>query len=418
MSKAATPTAPLRGEALRARYLEVRRQTLALTESLEPEDMLVQSMPDASPTKWHLAHTTWFFERMVLQEHVTSYPELDPAYDFLFNSYYQSVGPMHARPQRGLLSRPALKEVLAYRRHVDEHMQALLEGELPEELASVVELGTHHEQQHQELLLTDIKHAFGASPLLPAFRALPAQRAAATPLAWVASAGGLVEVGHEGPAFAFDNEGPRHKVWLEPFLVASRLVSTREYQAFIDDGGYARPELWLSEGWDTVRREGLGAPAYWLDDGRVFTLGGARARLDEEPVCHVSFFEADAYARWAGARLPSEAEWELMSQGAAADSNFLDEGRLHPRAASGERLAQVLGDVWEWTGSAYAPYPGFRALAGALAEYNGKFMCNQLVLRGGSCLTPRTHLRKSYRNFFPAAARWQMTGIRLARDAA
>ncbi len=420
-------TPSLRGAALAARFHEVRAETLALVQPLEPEDMCIQTMPDVSPTKWHLAHTAWFFERFVLKEAVPGYREHHPRYDFLFNSYYQSVGPMHARPRRGHLSRPTVREVLAYRAHVDAAMGELLAKGAGPEVERVIELGLHHEQQHQELLLSDIKHVLAQSPLSPSYRARAAEAGSTTaPLRWLAHAGGLVEIGHGGGGFAFDNEGPRHRVYAEPFELASRPVTCGEYRAFLEDDGYARPELWLSDGWETVQREGLRAPLYWTHDGgawQVFTLAGLLPLDDDEPVCHLSFLEADAYARWAGARLPSEVEWEVMAACAVPhdDGGLAGDGRLHPRASSanaGERgLSQLLGGVWEWTQSAYAPYPGFRPLAGSLGEYNGKFMCNQIVLRGGSCFTPARHVRVTYRNFFHAPDRWQMTGVRLARDA-
>ena len=407
-----------RGELL-SRVLDTRRTTERLCDPLAPEDMVVQSMPDASPAKWHLAHTTWFFERFVLRP--LGVAPVHEAYDYLFNSYYESVGDRHPRPARGLLSRPTVAEVLAYRRAVDARLGDLSPAKV-REVADAIELGLNHEEQHQELLLTDIKHLFGSSPLLPAYRTGDRAPAAApgTKMEWRAFEGGVATIGHAGGAFAFDNEAPRHPVYVAPFEIASRLVTAGEYLDFVRDGGYARPELWLSDGWAWVRAADRRAPLYWkLDDAQVFTLHGLRAIDPHEPVCHVSYYEADAYARWAGARLPTEAEWEVaVSASDRADGVFADDPRLHPapaRATSG--LAQALGDAWEWTQSAYAPYPGFRPLAGAFGEYNGKFMVSQMVLRGGSCASPRGHVRTTYRNFFPPNAQWQFSGIRLGRDA-
>ncbi|MEZ4426427.1 MAG: ergothioneine biosynthesis protein EgtB [Nannocystaceae bacterium] len=413
--------------ALLAEYLRVRAATEALAAPLSPEDQLAQSMTEASPVKWHLAHTTWFFDTFVLEAGLADYAPLDPSYRHLFNSYYVGVGTMHARPARGLLTRPSLAEVRAYRAHVDREVTALLAGDVPlargdaperAALLARVELGLHHEQQHQELILTDLKHLLAQNPTQPVYVARPPDPpGAASSLEWHPHAGGLLEIGHDGRGFAFDNERPRHRVFLEPFALAGRLVTCGEYRQFIADGGYARPELWLSDGWDAVRRHGWRAPLYWeLERGSLFTLAGARPLDDRAPVCHVSFYEADAYARWADARLPTEAEWELIaSTRAHVEGSFADDRRHHPAPAR-EGLAQLLGDCWEWTASGYAPYPGFRPLAGALGEYNGKFMCNQLVLRGGSCATPRDHVRTSYRNFFYPDARWQFSGIRLAKN--
>ena len=412
---------------LAGRYLEVRAATVALAAPLSPEDCQVQSMPDASPTKWHLAHTTWFFETFVLEPAGHGrYRPFHPRFGFLFNSYYESVGERPARAARGLLTRPSLDEVRSYRRAVDDAMLRLLEPGVDPALAAVIVLGLHHEQQHQELVVTDIKHALHANPLAPAYRERPAARAGETglgPAAFIAHAGGLAEIGHTGEGFAFDNEGPRHTVFLHPFQIATRLVTSGEYLAFMADGGYRRPELWLSDGWAQAQAERWQAPLYWREqDGAwsLFTLDGPRPLAPDEPVVHVSFYEADAYARWVGARLPTEQEWEVIAAPCAPDGNFLEDGMLHPRPAPpgnvNGKIAQIYGDAWEWTGSAYAPYPGFRPLAGALGEYNGKFMCNQLVLRGGSCATPRGHVRASYRNFFPPGARWQFSGIRLAQD--
>jgi len=356
-------------------------------------------MPDVSPTKWHRAHTTWFFETFVLAPNVAGYRAFDDAYGYLFNSYYEAVGPRHARVERGLLSRPGAEEVGAYRAHVDDAMAGLLARELTPEVCDLVELGLVHEEQHQELLLMDIKHVLSVNPLRPAYCADRAEPHAASPAGWVEHAGGLVEIGAAGPGFAFDNERPRHRVWLEPFAVADRLVTCGEWQAFVDDGGYRRPELWLSDGWATVNAEGWEAPLYWHDgpDWRVFGLSGSRALDEHAPVRHVSYYEADAYARWAGARLPSEAEWEVVAIDASAAAT------------------QLFGETWQWTASDYAPYPGFEPALGAVGEYNGKFMVSQHVLRGSSRLTPPGHGRVTYRNFFPPSARWVMSGVRLAR---
>ncbi len=410
-----------RGVGLRERYGAVRRATAALAAPLSAEDAQIQSMPDASPAKWHLAHTTWFFETFVLARAAPSVPPHDAAWRYLFNSYYEAAGPRQPRPERGLLSRPSLEAVLRWRAVVDERMVALLAGARDEDLLDVLALGIAHEEQHQELLVTDVKHAFSVQPLRPAYLARPPPPGAAHRLEWLPQEGGVREIGAAGPGFAFDNERPRHRVLLAPHALASRPVSCGEWLAFMDAAGYRRPEHWLFDGWAAVQRNAWRAPLYWTEEGGrwwQFTLGGMRPVDEAEPVAHVSFYEADAYARWAGARLPTEAEWEAAAEGATEDGNFADSGRLHPAPArAGEGLVQLFGDVWEWTQSAYAPYPGFRPLAGALGEYNGKFMVNQLVLRGGSCATPRGHVRPSYRNFFQPEARWQFSGLRLARDA-
>ncbi|MDE2227809.1 MAG: ergothioneine biosynthesis protein EgtB [Alphaproteobacteria bacterium] len=474
--------------AWRARFADCRARSAALATPLLPEDQVVQSMPDVSPTKWHLAHVTWFWETFLLGPHLAGYRVFDPAYDYLFNSYYEAVGPRHPRPARGLLSRPGVAEIARYRDHVTQAMDRLIagvDGMTFRELAPVIALGLAHEEQHQELILMDIKHVFAQNPLKPAYTA-PAPHAARTapPLEWRDFAGGLIEIGHEGDGFAFDNEGPRHKVWLEPFRLATRLVTNGEYLAFVADGGYRRPEFWLSDGWAAVNASGWEAPLYWqrpagkidgVDGWQEFTLSGIAPLDPASPVVHVSHYEADAFARWAGRRLPSEAEWETAAADLPVSGNFLDRGLLHPQgatssadcdqvdscpphpaldkarlrlanpkqpsppsgeegrvrgaqaprgeeeasvvsAASAPALLQMFGDCWEWTQSAYAPYPGFHAVAGAIGEYNGKFMSGQMVLKGGCAVTPAGHMRASYRNFFPAAARWCFGGIRLAED--
>jgi ergothioneine biosynthesis protein EgtB len=410
----------------RSQLFDVRRTTESLCTPLNAEDHGVQSMPDASPSKWHLAHTTWFFEAFVLAAASPAYRPFSEKYGFLFNSYYEGVGERHCRAARGLLSRPTLDEVHAYRRHVDGRIEELSRDACVA-FDSAITLGVHHEQQHQELILTDIKHAFGSNPLRPAYRnALPpSSRAPAPPepgkAAWHDFAEGVRAIGHHGDGFAFDNELPRHKVYSPHFSLASRLVTCGEFQAFIDDRGYARPELWLSDGWAAVKRNGWSAPLYWeRERGSIFTLEGVRQIRQDEPVCHVSYYEADAFARWTDTRLPTEAEWEVVATGQAAATGqagagrFLDLDVLHPLPASGPTW---FGDVWQWTSSAYLPYPGFRPAPGAVGEYNGKFMVNQHVLRGGCCATPPGHVRPTYRNFFPPGARWPFTGVRLARDA-
>ncbi len=411
-------------ESLAERFERVRRKTEALAAPLGAEDCVVQSMPDASPVKWHLAHTTWFFETFVLARAIPGYAAWHAQFGYLFNSYYEALGGRQPRPERGLLTRPTLDEVKQYRRHVTERVAEQLVRPTAEAgaIAALVELGVHHEEQHQELILTDVLHLFASNPLRPAYRAPrpePERAGAGAPaLRFIGNAGGLHEIGHDGHGFAFDNELPRHLVHLAPFEVASRLVTCGELRSFIEDGGYRRPELWLADGWRAVVERGWTAPLYWEGDAQM-TLEGLRPIRPEEPACHVSYFEADAYARWAAARLPTEAEWEIAARGMPVTGNLLSTDLLRPRAARDASAGpdQLFGDAWEWTGGAYAPYPGFRPAAGALGEYNGKFMCSQLVLRGGSCFTPDDHVRASYRNFFPPDARWQMTGIRLARDA-
>ena len=413
-------------------YRAVRAQTEALAAPLSAEDQLVQSMPDASPTKWHLAHTSWFFETFVLSaDAAAGYRSPDPRYRMLFNSYYDAVGERFERARRGTLSRPSLAEVRAYRRQVDDALMRLLEeGNASPTVLTTIELGLHHEQQHQELLLTDIKHALGSNPLQPAYGALSARVASRgpdgeaehRPAMFRTFGDGVVWIGHEGPGFAFDNEGPRHKAFLRSFALTDRLVTCGEYFRFMSDGGYRRPELWLSDGWQLCQREQWQAPLYWRSrqgdshgdrEWAIYTMAGPRPVDPLEPVVHVSYFEADAFARWAEARLPTEEEWEHVAAEEPMVGNFADSGRYHP-ATQG---SGIYGDTWIWTQSPYVAYPGYRAPAGAIGEYNGKFMCNQMVLRGGSCFTPAGHVRPTYRNFFPPAARWQASGIRLARDA-
>ncbi len=400
-------------------YAGVRARTERLAEPLASEDQSVQSMPDASPTKWHLAHTTWFYETFILAPNLPGYAHFDPRFTFLFNSYYKQLQGHPLRANRGLMSRPNLDEVREYRKYVDAQMSELLGRPLASELVALVELGLNHEQQHQELILTDIKHALWSNPLHPAYLPLGKDSPQSSAgMSWTAFEEGLHEIGHTSPGFAFDNESPRHKIYLYPFLLASRLVSNGEYLAFMADGGYRRPELWLSDGWDTVCAQHWESPLYWIrEDDRwlAYTLGGVRPLDVNEPVCHVSFYEADAYARWAGKRLPTEAEWELAAAGCPVEGNLLERERYHPAPPdASDGLLQLFGDVWEWTASPYVGYPGYKPPAGVLGEYNGKFMCNQMVLRGGSCATARSHIRASYRNFFPPAARWQFMGIRLA----
>lgn len=403
------------------RFERVRALSETLCAPLQTEDYVIQSMPDVSPPKWHLAHVSWFFEAFLLKPFLPGYRELDPRYDHLFNSYYETHGKPFPRPRRGLLSRPTVSEIYRYRGHVDAAMGELLErppAEHAAEIARRLELGLQHEQQHQELLLMDILHILAQNPLQPAYREDLPNSAGASPgeRRWLEFSGGLRRIGHAGDGFAFDCERPRHQRYLEDFRLASRPVNGAEYLAFIADGGYARPELWLADGWKQVCEAGWQAPLYWQHEHGHWlemTLGGLRPLDPYAPVCHISFFEADAYARWAGARLPDEAEWEVAAQDAPVHGNFLESGYLHPVAGDG----RWYGDVWEWTASAYRPYPGFRPLPGSLGEYNGKFMCGQMVLRGGSCATPRGHVRASYRNFFYPAMRWPFAGLRMAREA-
>jgi ergothioneine biosynthesis protein EgtB len=412
------------------RYHTVRGLTEQLCQPLVVEDYVVQSMPDVSPTKWHLAHTSWFFETFLLKPHADGYVEFDPHFGYLFNSYYNTIGDRHCRQNRGQLSRPTVQQVYAYRSHVDQHMRALLAGadaRLRDTLSPLLEIGLHHEQQHQELMLTDIKHVFWVNPMRPAYRPRPARDVAeVAPASWIAFDAGLRDIGHDDHGFAFDNESPRHPEYVLAFQLASRLITNGEYKQFIDDGGYNDPQLWLSAGWSMAAAEQWRAPLYWIaQDGQWLnhTLAGLRPVADDEPVCHVSFFEADAFARWAGARLPTEAEWEFASLSLdPTNGTFVESQVFHPPVAikqsdDGHRgLRQMFGDLWQWTGSAYLGYPGYRPPSGALGEYNGKFMCNQFVLRGGSVATSRTHIRRTYRNFFPPDARWQFSGFRLARD--
>ena len=413
-------TAPVDPRSLQERFQTVRALSAELCRGLAPEDMAVQSMPDASPSKWHLAHTSWFFEHFLLEPRLAGYRPFHPDFGYLFNSYYYTVGAMHPRPSRGLLTRPLVAEVLRYREHVDAGLARLLEQHADDpELAALVTLGINHEQQHQELLLMDIKHLFSLNPLGPAWRELPAPKPArVAPLKYLARHGGQVSIGHDGDGFSFDNETPRHPEMVPAHAMANRPVSNAEYREFIHAGGYRTPELWLSDGWATMRREGWDRPLYWSEDlENEFTLGGRKTIEADAPVSHVSYYEADAYARWAGGRLPTEAEWESLAAEQPVMGNFLEQGRFHPAPANVTGLTQMYGDVWEWTASPYTAYPGFKPLGGSLGEYNGKFMANQLVLRGGCCVTPEDHVRASYRNFFYPHQRWQFAGIRLAKDA-
>jgi len=435
-----------RSRSLRERFVECRGATAQLAEGLSDADATVQSMRDASPAKWHLAHTTWYFEAFVLSSHDAGYRPFDPRFAYLFNSYYETLGQRHPRPQRGMLTRPDLDCVRRYRAHVEQAIESLLARlrEQPEPQARIVrelvELGIQHEQQHQELLLTDLLHLFSLNPLAPVYRDAPSSATATPagaaggkrgeapgPARFVAFAGGRVRIGHEAAGFAYDCEGPAHDVWLQPFAIAERPVTNAEWLGFVDDGGYREPLLWLSDGWDRVRDERWEAPLYWRRDGsgwKTMSLHGERELDPAAPVSHLSYFEADAFARWAGKRLPTEFEWEAaaratMRESSTLDGHFADDRCYVPApstaSAAGE-LRQLFGDVWEWTSSAFAPYPGFRPVRGAAGEYNGKFMCGQYVLRGGSCATPRGHVRATYRNFFPPPARWQFSGVRLAED--
>ena len=413
-----------RAHSLAQTYSSLRARSRDIAQPLSAEDCQVQSMLDASPIKWHLAHTTWFFETFILEPYADRYVPFDPSFKVLFNSYYNGVGDKHPRPDRGLLSRPSLERVMAYRAHVDAAMIAFLQDEVrAASVQQLITLGFNHEQQHQELILTDLKHLLFCNPLQPQYvdHTDHAHDAVIDPTTRTSFTGGLIEIGHSGEHFAFDNEGPRHQTFLRPFQLANRLVTQREYLAFMADGGYTRHELWLSEGWDRVHANGWNAPLYWREDAHhrggsgggwtEFTLHGTQPLVLDAPVTHVSFFEADAYARWAGARLPTEAEWEHAAAGVAAPSL---KPALHPTVATETGLTQLFGSAWQWTASAYLGYPGFTAAEGAVGEYNGKFMCNQFVLRGSSVATAAGHERVSYRNFFPPDKRWQFTGIRLA----
>lgn len=425
------------GDALGERFQRVRSATEAFCEPLAIEDYVVQSMPDVSPTKWHLAHTTWFFERFILHDHVPNFTWRDPAYDHLFNSYYRTVSLPFPRSERGLISRPTVAEVKAYRTEVDERVARLLTTAEADALVAIrprLILGLNHEQQHQELMVTDLKHVLSRNPTHPVYRALPADapaapRAGLDPMGWRSFPGGIRQVGFEGRGFSYDNETPRHDALLPPFAIADRLVTNGDYMQFLEDNAYGRVDLWLDMAWAEIRAGGRKAPYYWAKEGDAWyhhTLHGWAPVDPTEPVCHLAYFEADAYARWAGARLPTEFEWEVAAAHAVQPGVFADAGRYHPAPAApanpeatsgdGPGLRQMFGDLWEWTASAYTPYPGYRPLAGALGEYNGKFMCNQYVLRGGSCATPSDHIRATYRNFFPPEARWQFTGLRLARS--
>jgi ergothioneine biosynthesis protein EgtB len=429
MEKTMTPTtaATETETGLLEDFLKVRGQSVTLCSSLSPEDMMVQSCEEASPAKWHLAHTTWFFETFLLREFLVGYREYNPDFRWLFNSYYNSVSDQPEKKLRASFSRPPVDVIFAYRKHVEDGIQRLLASGPPQEATQRIILGLHHEQQHQELLVTDMKHALWTNPLRPAFseRAVHFDATRAPNPAWLAYEGGVRTIGADGKSFAFDNELPRHPEYLRPFELSSQLVTCRDYREFMDDGGYQRPEFWLSSGWDTVKAEGWKAPLYWRqeqDEWLVYTMHGEQALaggLLETPVCHISYFEADAFAHWAGKRLLTEAEWEIAAEGMPVTGNFLERGVLHPTAPGPDTAfknlpKQMFGNVWEWTQSPYVGYPGFRAVPGALGEYNGKFMSNSMVLRGGSVATPASHIRSTYRNFFSPATRWQFSGIRLA----
>ena len=408
------------------RYAEVRGFTEKLAEPLFPEDCVIQSMPDASPTKWHLAHTTWFFETFVLSAAEPGYSNPISEYAYLFNSYYNAAGPQHCRARRGVISRPTLEETKAYRREVDARMLQVMERASEgqwRKIETIIELGLNHEQQHQELLVTDIKHVLAQNPLHPVYREQRQSSGSRAPrVKWVSFEEGLHSIGHEGQGFSYDNEGPRHQTFVQEFQLASRLVTNEEYLQFMEEEGYRRPEFWLSLGWMTAREQEWEAPLYWEKrDGKwhQFTLAGLRPVNPGEPVCHVSYFEADAFARWAKCRLPTEQEWEVAAAQLPMEGNFVERELFHPAPLKGQgseaTLHQMFGDVWEWTRSSYSPYPGYAPVEGALGEYNGKFMCNQYVLRGGSCATSEMHIRRTYRNFFAPDKRWQFMGIRLAK---
>ncbi|MGD8749506.1 MAG: ergothioneine biosynthesis protein EgtB, partial [Balneolaceae bacterium] len=409
---------------LSQRFKEIRNFSEYLAEPLEVEDYVIQAMENTSPTKWHLAHVSWFYETFVLKEADTGYESLHPQYSYIFNSYYLQTGEPHTRSKRGLLSRPTVKQVYEYRKYVNERVLAFIEQATEEQLAKfgpVIEIGNHHEQQHQELMLTDFKYMFAQNPLAPAYRELDLLEGnPPEELNWIAFDEGIYEIGNEGDEYTYDNEHPKHRKFLESFALSDRLITNREFMEFMEDGGYRGSELWLDDGWATVNEKGWDSPLYWRKhegEWYYYTLGGRKKVNPHEPVTHVSYYEADAFARWAGARLPYEAEWEVAAGDKPYEGNFVEQEHFHPKPVqeSGEGLKQMYGDVWEWTQSAYEPYPGYKPLPGALGEYNGKFMCSQYVLRGGSCATSETHIRKTYRNFFYPDARWQFNGIRLAR---
>ncbi|MDN4523118.1 ergothioneine biosynthesis protein EgtB [Fictibacillus fluitans] len=408
-------------------YAAVRSFTEKVVKPLNPEDFIIQSMEDASPPKWHLAHTTWFFERFLLKGYLADYNEFNIQFDYLFNSYYETAGPFHPRIERGLITRPSVEEVFGYRKHVDHYIKELLTSgrmdDQGEEIKSLIEIGLNHEQQHQELLLTDIKYNLSRNPLLPAYQTREKKETEREPepVTYIEIEGGLIETGNNGESFCFDNEKPVHKVWLNSYRLASRPVTNAEYCAFIDDGGYSKPQYWLSDGWSTVCKNKWEAPLYWFkrkEGWCTFTLAGEQRLHPNEPVCHVSFYEADAFARWSGKRLPTEEEWEYACCTQNIEGNLADTGRFHPQTAqrTDEPFLQIFGDVWEWTKSPYVSYPGNKPYEGTLGEYNAKFMCNQMVLRGGSCATPSSHIRPTYRNFFQPEKRWQFSGFRLAED--
>jgi ergothioneine biosynthesis protein EgtB len=408
-----------------AQFKVVRQFTDELCKPLETEDYVIQSMPDVSPTKWHLGHTSWFFEAFVLSKAVKDYSSIHPLYTYLFNSYYVQIGERWHRPHRGILSRPTVKDIFIYRKYVDEKIQDFLEtcdDKLYEEFAPIIEIGLNHEQQHQELLLTDIKHVLSLNPLNPVYSEREVKSSSNVPeIKWIDFEEGIAEIGHSGKGFHYDNETPRHKEFVKSFQLADRLITNKEWMDFIEDGGYKNTPLWLSDGWAAVEAEGWKAPLYWEEkDGQWwnFTLSGFRKANPAEPVTHISYYEADAFATWKDARLPTEAEWEMAAYDLKYGGNFVDDKVFHPSPliSSTNRLYQIYGDVWEWTRSSYSPYPGYKSLPGALGEYNGKFMSNQMVLRGGSCATSKNHIRNTYRNFFPPHSRWQFMGIRLAKD--
>jgi ergothioneine biosynthesis protein EgtB len=413
----------LKASSIAARFARIRALTEHLCETLEPEDFVIQSMTDCSPIRWHLAHTTWFFETFVLGRYSPSYQVFHEQYAYLFNSYYIQAGERFDRPRRGLLSRPVVSQILEYRAHVNEAMAEFLEQVNPEvssQMLPVLEIGLNHEQQHQELMLTDVKHMLSQNPLNPVFREAEFPGSAQVPIEWLPFPEGIRHIGHRGAGFSYDNEGPAHRVFLEPFELSNRMVTNAEYLEFVEAGGYRNPLLWLVQGWGALESEGWTKPMYWErhDNGwHEFTLSGLRPLDPGRPVCHISYYEADAYARWKGCRLPTEFEWEAAAEDVPFEGNFVGQGHLHALSPGGTRegLTQMYGDAWEWTSSSYGPYPGYAAAPGALGEYNGKFMCNQYVLRGGSCATSQDHMRRTYRNFFHADARWQFAGIRLAR---